>query len=529
MSEDAQPIQDDLSESERDRALSFHWNPIDFGIFDRLGLPAPRNRERARARGSILTEAYIIGRAEPHRRISYSRRRDFYADQQRYRGTAYTYDTVVAEIDQLGDCGLLENVVAKPGSRGWQSTFRATPELVYAFDRPVPAVYDPHELIRLRNVEGRLIEYRDTAETERMRRELAEINDAIAAAKVALKAPSAVRGENVIWCGNHVLYLAQRGQYRVFNGSFRRGGRLYGPWWQSARSKDRTYIEINDEPTVELDYPELHLRMAYAIAQADPPAEPYTIPGWGRPLVKLAALIMFNATTYLEAIGATANEIGGANARKRSIELIHAVKDKHSAVAQLFHSGLGIKLQRHDADMATCIARRLLRKGVISLSVHDSFLAQTRYGGLLNEEMAAAWWKFRVSVDSTLKSVSYGDSIPQMEGGSASGMPVLVLVLPAPAQLDLFGGPFAPAPSSVPLKDLVGWRSGPVPPSVRRAIDHEIQRRGLRRSDLARRAGISKQQLTNVLHGRFGAGVALASKLRDFIKEGAVSGAELAK
>ena len=467
MSEDAKPTQHDLSESERDRALSFHWNPLDFGIFDRLSLPAPRNRQRACARGSILTEAYIIGRAEPHRWISYSRRRDFYADQQRYRGTAYTYDTVVAEIDQLADCGLLENVVAKPGSRGWQSTFRATRELVCAFDRPVLAVYDPHELIRLKNVGGRLIGYRDTAETECMRRELAEINDAIAAAEVALKAPGAVRGENVIWCGNHVLYMAQRRHYRVFNGSFRRGGRMYGPWWQSARSKDRTYIEINDEPTVELDYPALHLRMAYAIAQADPPAEPYTIPGWDRPFVKLAVLIMFNAPTYLEAIGAIANEIGGANARARSIQLIRVVKDKHSAVAQLFHSGLGIKLQRHDADMATGIARRLLRKGVISLSVHDSFLAQSRYGGLLYEEMAAAWWRFRVSVDPTLKSVSYKGSIPQMEEGDAAEMPLLVLVLPAPAQLDLFGGHFAPRPSSVAIKELVGWRRGPIPPSIR--------------------------------------------------------------
>lgn len=517
------PMQGDLSFQERDRALSFHWKPLDFGVLDRLGLPAPRNALHAQARRSILTEAYIIGRAEPDRRISYSRRRDFYVDQQRYRGTAYTYNTVVGEIDQLAEFGLLESVVADPGSRGWQSTFRATPDLLNAFDRPLLAVFDPYEFIRLKDAEGRLIGYRDTAETERMRRELTNFNDASAAAKIVLKAPGAVEDENVIRCDKHVLYPAQRAYYRVFNCSFQRGGRMYGPWWQGARSKDRAYIEIDDEPTVELDYPAHHLRMAYAMARTAPPLEPYTITGWDRSLVKRAVLIMFNAPTYVAAIGAIAREIGGARARAKAIELVRAVKDKHGGVAGLFHSDLGIKLQRRDADMATSVVRGLLDKGVISLSIHDSFLAQSRYGGILNEEMAAAWWQFRISVDPSLRSVSYKDSIPQMEGGCEPlDMPLLVLVLPPPVQLDLFGGAFASALSSVPLKDLIGWHRGPIPPSVRRAIDHEIGRRGLWRSDLARRAGISKQHLTNVMRRRYGAGAALASKLRAFIEEAAV-------
>jgi predicted fused transcriptional regulator/phosphomethylpyrimidine kinase len=38
--------------------------------------------------------------------------------------------------------------------------------------------------------------------------------------------------------------------------------------------------------------------------------------------------------------------------------------------------------------------------------------------------------------------------------------------------------------------------------------------------DLARRLGVSKQQLTNVLHGRFGASDMLARGLIEFVKEG---------
>jgi len=172
------------SESERDHALSFHWKPVDLGVLDPLGLPPARNMLHAHARASVVTEAYIIGRTQPDRSISYSRRRDFYTDQQRYRGTAYTYNTVLSAVDELADFGLLENVVAHPGSRGRQSTFRATPELVDAFDRPISAHYDPHELIQLKDADGRLVQYRDTAETERMRRELVVLNEALAAVEL---------------------------------------------------------------------------------------------------------------------------------------------------------------------------------------------------------------------------------------------------------------------------------------------------------------------------------------------------------
>ena len=59
-----------------------------------------------------------------------------------------------------------------------------------------------------------------------------------------------------------------------------------------------------------------------------------------------------SAEDYRGAIGAIANLIGGENSRPRAIQLIRAVKDKHPAVAHLFHTDLGVRLQRRDADMA---------------------------------------------------------------------------------------------------------------------------------------------------------------------------------
>ncbi len=285
--------------------------------------------------------------------------------------------------------------------------------------------------------------------------------------------------------------------------------------------------------------------MAYAIAHAIPPLAPYTIPGWDRQVVKWAVLIMFNAKEYRDAIGAVANVIVGENARQRAVELIRAVKELHAAVAHLFHSDLGVRLQRRDADMATDITQRLLKQGIISLSVHDSFIAGARHGGDLYEAMFAAWRQFLISANSYLNPIAYKKLIPHTEkekeipymvkgvlGGPApsvgSGLwsgilaawslPCLVLVLPAPAQLDLFGWSSS---FSVPVREIEGWHRGVAPPYVRRAINHEIRRREMLRIDLARRLGVSKQQLTNVLNGRFGAGLALAGSLARFIEEGA--------
>jgi hypothetical protein len=187
---------------------------------------------------------------------------------------------VVGEIDLMAHLGMIDNEVADPGVRGRQSTFRATPALLDALGDPIRAVFDPRELIRLKNTDGKLIDYRETAATEHMRRQIADINDAISGANITMIAPKTTRKAQIICCGKHTLYLAQRKYYRVFNGTWKRGGRFYGPWWQSARAEDRAYIVIKGEPTIELDYPEHHLRMAYALVGVVPPDDPYVIDGW---------------------------------------------------------------------------------------------------------------------------------------------------------------------------------------------------------------------------------------------------------
>lgn len=133
-------------------------------------------------------------------------------------------------------------------------------------DKPLPVVFNPLEVVRLKDAEGRLVEYRDTAATERMRRNLETINEALRAERIDLEAPGVVTENDIIRRGDQKLHKQLQLLWRVFNrGRFTLGGRSYGGWWQTVRRIDRSYISLDGEPTVEHDYEQLHPRLLYAI------------------------------------------------------------------------------------------------------------------------------------------------------------------------------------------------------------------------------------------------------------------------
>jgi len=494
--------------SNRDKPLSFHWKPLDDTWQDNLGLPPARSDKERHARDAILTEAAIVGRAEPDKWISYSRARDFYAGKKRYHGPAYAYRTVPPIIDALAAEGLLEHDKKRPGNRGWQSRFRATPALLATIEKPLPVIYEPLETVRLKDRGGKLINYRrDTAKTKAMRWFLAEQNEALAATVITLKAPGAVHDGNVIRCGEHTLYPAMQTLWRVFNrGKFTLGGRFYGGWWQQARKDDRAFLEINGGAVVEPDYEQLHPRMLYAQAGKPLAGDAYTLDDWERPLAKKAFNILINANTPEAAVRAVTQEIGGQGARKKAEQLIADIKRRHQPIAQYFHSGVGLRLQRIDSDMAGQVLKTGLSQGFVLLPIHDSFVTLARHEGTVREAMDAA---FRFAFPR-LVSPGYEDLYLHMAG-------VVGFVLPLPAQGELF-----PSSASVPFHEVSSWGGGFLPPGIREGIIHEMKRRNLRQIDVASRIGLSRPQLTNALRGRFGVGTKAAAALKAFVLEEAV-------
>ena len=262
----------------RDKPLSFHWRADDVAWLATLDLPSVPSKRHDRARASILLDVVqeAVGRG---RWISYSRTRAYYSGKRRYHGTAYSFRTVVPMVDELAYLGWIKNHKAPASpTGGWQSRMKATPHLLAAVTIPLVRFY-PIETIRLKDSTKHLIDYRDTAKTLAMRRSCSVINEALGRQAVTIEAPGAVRDGPVIRCGDHVLYPSMTSVYRVFNRDFQHGGRFYGGWWQNAKSKDRKYLRINGQPTVELDYSQLHPRLTYRMAGKPLTGDAYDIEG----------------------------------------------------------------------------------------------------------------------------------------------------------------------------------------------------------------------------------------------------------
>lgn len=136
-------------------------------------------------------------------------------------------------------------------------------------------------MIRLKNSDGRLIDYDDTEETIRMRTRLGQWNEFIMQQhhvdlllkddeleKVFETNRDDEEEEKAFWQEEQqpsYVELNRVRLHRVFNnGSFEQGGRFYGGWWQSIPSKYRPCITINGHATREFDYSNLHAAILYA-------------------------------------------------------------------------------------------------------------------------------------------------------------------------------------------------------------------------------------------------------------------------
>lgn len=420
-----------------DRPLSFRWK-VGYTTLSRiLDLPARKSRKAQRAMASIVYDAALSAREDPTMRISYSRRKAFYAAAGRYEGTDYGYDTVVPAVDALVAAGILvdhNKMKGRPGGTGVQSSFRPAPGLAdLVLPRPD---YRVGEIIRLKDADGNLVGYRDTERTNRDRRFLEAVNRHIAEADIRLGHINGVVVDEeagtiffpgfLQWLddgdGDHTVYSRMNELYRVYKGSWTLGGRFYGGWWQQVRGRDREHLLIDGGTTVELDYEMLHPRLLYAVAGQRPDGDAYTLDGWDRKVCKRAFNILLNTGSYPEALSAILSHVD--NSWKTAVALIAAMKEHHAPIAGLFHSGAGLRLQNLDAEMAKSVLRDLtLRKNVTVLPIHDSFIVRKEHRPALEEAMDKAYCEVTGSVGNR-RTVSKGWTAiyPQRVGVAGAGL-----------------------------------------------------------------------------------------------------------
>ena len=197
------------------------------------------------------------------------------------------------------------------------------------------------------------------------------------------------------------LRFDQRSLYRVFNDpELTTGGRFYGGWWQNIPKEYRSHLTINGKSTVELDYSNQHPSILYAQEGLVRPADCYSgvIPPELTPqtaslsdlrgMIKAAFNAMLNSPkplsqppngVYPKAFGLTWRQVS------------ESILKFHEPIAHHFYTGIGLKLQRLDSDIAEKVLLYFSQKYIPVLPLHDSFLMHHGYESTLKPVMEAAF------------------------------------------------------------------------------------------------------------------------------------------
>ncbi|MEL6884275.1 MAG: hypothetical protein AAFP87_07180 [Pseudomonadota bacterium] len=194
----------------------------------------------------------------------------------------------------------------------------------------------------------------------------------------------------------HPPDLTARTVYRVFNNSdWEQGGRFNGAWWIGCPSPLRPYILIDGKRTVEVDYSGLHAAMLFAQAGESIPADPYEkcVVHTGGPderkLVKLTFNALLNAESVqqLGEVKGYSNDLTGRNWD----DFKRFIVSSFPGFTEHFGSGVGLKLQRKDSDLAEAVMLKFAAMGYACLPVHDSFIVHHEMQDVLTNAMKAVF------------------------------------------------------------------------------------------------------------------------------------------
>jgi hypothetical protein len=289
---------------------------------------------------------------------------------------------MIAAVEHLEAAGLIDHQRTRPSPAAcFRSRLRAT-ERLRQHIRRLPAaalVFQPRELIVVRDAAGQPLPYRDTAATRDLRRDVIAHNTFIEGVDVVLQHPQArYDAEGFIVIGGRRLDPGRKTFYRVFNRDFRRGGRWYGCWWQAVPSDIRSGIYLNGEATCELDIRACHIRLLCAAERIHlGNVDAYEGLGLPRCDVKLAVNVMLNASSWRSARAALIErfrERYGQSAGAHVSAIRGAIERRFPALSTYWNSGCGLVLQNIDADICARVQRRLRAERIPCLSVHDSFI-----------------------------------------------------------------------------------------------------------------------------------------------------------
>lgn len=252
------------------------------------------------------------------------------------------------------------------------------------------------------------IEYDDTDLTNDIRRELEDYNQLLQDNYIdiaTLEEPCVVRTKKDSTTQRIKINQSKKFVKRIFSrGDWNCNGRFYGGFWQQVGSEYRRHIYINDNPTVEVDYKGLHAAILSAEKGIVSSGDRYDLSTvvcgrldtqQQRKTVKLLVLAAINAKDRGSAFGAfrQAQPTGSVEKTLTNEELgllLDTFLQQHPYLEDGICSDQGIRLMNVDSHITNYIIKEFVKLQKPILSVHDSYIVDTRDVELLRDCMKQA-------------------------------------------------------------------------------------------------------------------------------------------
>ena len=254
----------------------------------------------------------------------------------------------------------------------------------------------------------KFIEYEDTDCTNDIRRDLEAYNQLLRDTYVdiaTLEEPFVVRTKKDGTTQRIKIDQSKKFVRRIFSrADWNCNGRFYGGFWQQVGSEYRKNIFINDSPTVEVDYKGLHAAILSAKKNVVYDGDRYDLgtivcprldKQQQRKAVKLLVLAAINAKDRSSAFGAFRyNQPDGSIEKTLTNDELRLLLDtflqRHPYLEDGICSDQGIRLMNVDSRITNYIIKEFVRLRKPILSVHDSYIVDTRDVELLRDCMREA-------------------------------------------------------------------------------------------------------------------------------------------
>ncbi len=173
------------------------------------------------------------------------------------------------------------------------------------------------------------------------------------------------------------LHIDDKSIYRSYsNNSWKQGPGFYGTI-PLLPPDIRSCMFINKKKVCELGFQSMLINMCYHMEGVNFQGDPYDIGPLDKNIFKKASLIMLNDDSEKKAKQTLRDELQDENLDIDGI--IQCFKKIHTDISKYFCSGVGPGLQNLEADISELIMKKLFKKNILALPVHNSFIVQKQH------------------------------------------------------------------------------------------------------------------------------------------------------